>query len=1482
MKSGITTDRQPRPNLENSTNPSPGQGNQLHEEVATTSPLQNDLPSAPTILLPKGGGAIRGIGEKFDVNLATGTGSASVPICISPSRGNFHPQLAITYDSGAGNSAFGLGWNVHLPHISRKTSKGLPRYADHGSVQESDVFLLNGQEDLVPLFKKGTDKEVVLDAAGQPVLDEASNGDYTVRRYAPRIEKAFERIERWTSQTDTNDIQWRVTSGQNATTIFGQNAASRIADPVKGSGSRVFTWLVSEMYDCKGNAMIYEYKSEDSTNVPTSQANEANRLAISRTSNRYIKRIRYGNVTPNRGLDSWTPFPTSTLPPGTWKFSLVFDYGEHSESFPQPGDQGPWNCRSDPFSTYQPGFEVRTYRLCQRVLMFHHFPELEIPDYLVSSTDLTFAPGPALTYLSSVAQSGYILNDSKNGYLKQQLPPVEFGYSTFPSAKELSNVMPQNVDTDSLQNLPIGVDGKVYQWVDLDGEGLSGILTEQGRKWLYKRNRGPKSSGDENIDFAEGSPTPHARFEATEEVLEKPSLPVTDGSAHFGDVSGTGRLDLIQMENGRWGYFERIVDDAGDGGWESFRMFPQFPNIDIKKPGVKFVDLTGDGLADILVCDDQAFSWYPSLGTEGYGPPQVVNQPNTQDAGPVCVYADMEQSVLLADMSGDGLTDLVRIRNGNVCYWPSYGYGVFGAIVQMENSPHFDSSDLFDQKYVRLADIDGSGTTDILYFGPNGVDVYLNQAGNSFGQRQSVPSPPIDSATTLSVVDLLGQGTGCIVWSTSLPLQQAPTMRYIDLVQGKKPHLLTSIINNLGAEKTVQYAPSTKYYLDDEAKGQPWLTKLPFPVHCIEKVEILDRLNQCRYISTYSYHHGFYDRIEREFGGFGRVEQTDTDYFAIENVLIMEDPSTVWRVPMQHVKSWFHTGHSFENQNISSGLSNEYFSASSSSNPYISPLSDTVAPAAASVNQQREAHRSLKGQLLRNEVYDIATGSSTPLRAQESNYTIRPVQTIQDAHGHCVFLVHPRESISINFERDAGDPRVSHDLTLEVDQFGHPRKAIQVAYGRTPSLITLSEPEKSKQQISLVVYSEHDYTNMVADHNYRLPSLCETRQYEITGLNPANLARFVVEGMANVITSIPEIAFEVHAQQGVQQKRLMKKSRVHFRRDDLSGLLPLGQIASTALPGIAYEMAFTPGLVAGAFTKQNTNGSSQNLISSPNATFAEAGYVDVDKNGYWWRPSDLIFYSTVSSNTASEELATARLGFFNPRRAVTPFGASSTFTFDAHGMFSSFVQDAVGNTRTGSTDYRTLKLSLVTDENGNRTAVMYDALGLVTGTAIMGKVGESLGDSLTGFQSNLSQATIDQFFASPTAATAIALLGNATTRVINGPTRYKRDNTSPVFAATISRETHSSDPPPASGLQVQMGFAYQNGLGYHIQTRPFAQPGPLTDGGQPSNSRWVVSDWTISNSKGNLSSTTRAFLMTLTNSATMRLRVSLLSTYMIL
>src|SRR6266699_2554022 len=111
---------------------------------ASSSPL-------PSISLPKGGGAIRGIDEKFSANPVTGTGSMTVSIAASPGRSGFGPQISISYDSGSGNGPFGFGWNLSLPSITRKTDKGLPRYHD---AEESDVFMLSGAEDLVPVLSE--------------------------------------------------------------------------------------------------------------------------------------------------------------------------------------------------------------------------------------------------------------------------------------------------------------------------------------------------------------------------------------------------------------------------------------------------------------------------------------------------------------------------------------------------------------------------------------------------------------------------------------------------------------------------------------------------------------------------------------------------------------------------------------------------------------------------------------------------------------------------------------------------------------------------------------------------------------------------------------------------------------------------------------------------------------------------------------------------------------------------------------------------------------------------------------------------------------------------------------------------------------------------------------------------------------------------------------------------------------------------------
>ena len=60
---------------------------------------------------------------------------------------------------------------------------------------------------------------------------------------------------------------------------------------------------------------------------------------------------------------------------------------------------------------------------------------------------------------------------------------------------------------------------------------------------------------------------------------------------------------------------------------------------------------------------------------------------------------------------------------------------------------------------------------------------------------------------------------------------------------------------------------------------------------------------------------------------------------------------------------------------------------------------------------------------------------------------------------------------------------------------------------------------------------------------------------------------------------------------------------------------------------------------------------------------------------------------------------------------------------------------------------------VVTDSNGNQAQAAFDALGMVVGTALMGKPAPAPteGDSLTGFQTQLDPATMAAAIQNPLA-----------------------------------------------------------------------------------------------------------------------------------
>jgi len=1228
--------------------------------AGSDAPANGDAPPAAPIAaisLPKGGGAIHGIGEKFAANPVTGTGSVTVPIPTSPARSGFGPQLALAYDSGSGNGPFGFGWSLSLPSITRKTDKGLPQYRD---AEESDVFVLSGAEDLVP----------VLLPDGSRFSDSVSAPNFVIHRYRPRVEGLFARIERWTNST-TGEIHWRSISRDNITTRYGLDNASRLFDPddpTPQSPTRIFRWLVSESYDDKGNAIIYEYAAENDSNVDLTLANERNRV---RSVCRYLKRIKYGNRVSR--------LVQPDLSKAEWLFEVVFDFdeGHYAELAPdpaKPADQqhdfvlacandpvgSTWSCRPDPFSSHRSCFEMRMYRRCHRVLMFHHFPDLITGengyDGLVRSTafdygDMDFTLAVAIddelshqgstrfaSFIRSVTQSGYVLQRDtpsvmRNGvsfatYLEKFLPPVEFEYS-----KAAIQDAVLEADAATLENLPMGLDGSTYRWIDLDGEGVSGILLEDRDAWFYKSNLGSGTFGPLRL------------------LPAMPSLATGEVRNHeFLDLDGGGQVDVVNLSGPMPGFFERTVDD----NWESFRSFPELPNVAWDDPNLRFIDLSGDGHADLLVTEENVFTWCQSLAEDGFGPAMRVCQPSDEERGPQLLFADGTQSIYLADMCGDGLTSLVRIRNSETCYWPSDGYGRFGAKVTLDNSPLFDNPDQFDQRRIRLGDIDGSGTNDIIYLARDGVRLYFNQSGNRLSDaRQLSVFPQVDNLSAVTAADLLGNGTACLVWSSSLPADARRPLRYVDLMGGVKPNLLIKSMNNLGAETVVSYAPSTRFYLADKSTGRPWITRLPFPVHVIDWVETLDRITGNRFVARYEYHHGYFDGVEREFRGFGLVEQWDTEEFGALNADGTLSSGTnidaASHVPPVRTKSWFHTGVYMGRQHVSDFFAErEYYREPGLSDVAAGALllDDTVIPDGLAIDDERELCRALKGSMLRQEVYALDHGGRAehPYTVTEQNYTVQMMQG-RGPNQHGVFFVHPREALSYHYERIPADPRVAHSLTLDVDDFGGVRKSAAVAYARRAPNADLSVDDQQTQARMLITCTENDFTNSIdASDDYRGPLPSASRTSEITGLEvAASASRLTFDQLLAAVTGATAIEYEA-SPDGTLQKRTIEASRSYYQSDDLSASLSLGQMQAMALQFESYKIAFTPGLVSQVYAGRVTSG-----------MIEEGGYAHTEGESSWWIPSGRIFYSPDPADLAANELLYARSHFFLARRYRDPF-----------------------------------------------------------------------------------------------------------------------------------------------------------------------------------------------------------------------------------
>lgn len=705
--------------------------------------------SGQIISLPKGGGAMQGMGEKFSPDLHTGTGNFTVPISLPPGRNGFQPKLELIYSTGSGNGLLGLGRDLGIQGVSRKTSKGVPTYQDAAAnPADRDVFILSGVEDLVPIG---------------PVLDEAGRA---ATRYRPRTEGLFAEILHYPAASGVGD-HWRVRSKDGLVSYYGPPPTS---DPHPQSGgeslllkpdkSAVFAWKLSLTTDPFGNRIEYLYDIDEGVDGPH------------RWRKPLLKTIRYADYG-----DPHAP-----------KFLVTVSFA--------------YEARPDAFSDYRSGFENRTTQRCASVLIETHADR----DREVRRYDFTYASsGPNdLSVLSRIDVIGF--NDS--GVEVRELPPLEFSYTEFrPEHSDRRDffALKGEMPTASLANSTV-------ELVDLFGNGLQSFLELNGTARFWRNLGGGK-------------------FAATHVMDEAPSFTLADAGVQLIDADGDGRSDLMVTRPGIAGYFPL----RNGGGWDrrSMRKYAVAPIFGLQDPEVRLVDLTGDGVTDAIRSGKRMECYFndPDIGWARMR--RLERRPAAEF--PDVVFSDPR--VKLADMTGDGIQDIVLVSGHSVAYWPNRGRGDWGARVVMRKAPRLPAQ--WNPKRLLIGDVDGDGLADLIYVEDRLVRLWINQSGNAWSDEILIHgTPPLTDADDVRLVDLLGSGVSGVLWTKPAERAGQDHCFFLDLTGGGKPYLMSRMNNNMGALTEVSYAPSTRFYLEDEKRpATRWRTPLPFPVQVVAHVK---------------------------------------------------------------------------------------------------------------------------------------------------------------------------------------------------------------------------------------------------------------------------------------------------------------------------------------------------------------------------------------------------------------------------------------------------------------------------------------------------------------------------------------------------------------------------------------------------------------------------------------------------------------------
>ncbi|WP_140787615.1 FG-GAP-like repeat-containing protein [Myxococcus xanthus] len=376
--------------------------------------------------------------------------------------------------------------------------------------------------------------------------------------------------------------------------------------------------------------------------------------------------------------------------------------------------------RPDVVVSYRSGFAVETAKRLKHVRVTSF-------DEVVRMYHLTYENSLSLSRLVHVEMTG------RGG--EGALPMLSFSYAE-PAVEQI--IQQTGVSGWILNSRGVSL-------ADVDGDGMSDLLRIEASGHSYKRGTGsgfasPRTLPGPAIDLAnvrlmdlDGDARPElVRYlssswrpyrlngfswvDAGSKWQGSDNLPLNGADYFFADLNGDGRVDVIQrIANG---IRVKLNGATGLGAWISRPYIGGVSQL-VPGPDVRFHDVNGDGLADVVQLTDSLMRVFLGRGDGNFVLKGSYSHPWGTGNFPLA-------DVRLCDLNRDGLMDVVRLSASHV-YW--YAGKAEGGVLATARFLARPGSAAYDS-VVAIADVNGNGSEDVVWSSQQGLWV-LDLAGRT-------------------------------------------------------------------------------------------------------------------------------------------------------------------------------------------------------------------------------------------------------------------------------------------------------------------------------------------------------------------------------------------------------------------------------------------------------------------------------------------------------------------------------------------------------------------------------------------------------------------------------------------------------------------------------------------------------------------------------------------------------------------------------